>query len=329
MLREFAVRTGLPRPTIGVGGTNPQILQMIGLLNEELAELVPQYEWSQLQDIATFTTVAAQNQGDLVTLAGKNVDKIVNDTLWNGSTRIPLAGPTSQQDWTRMRVMDAASPLYSYRIRAGNLYLFPTPAAGVPITFEFINRRPVVIAETGNRKERFTLDTDTSVFPDELLIAALRWRWKREKGFVFGEEKSRYEQMRDALKQSDATKGSLSLNRPDILRCGQEWPKFLVTGVPAVPSTSIENIYWGYSADANLVDIAGELTLAQRVRTGDYLFAGAAAARYLYIALPTPYDDPFVFEGFPVVFVSNFVPGYVTYRSQFPQNGSDLTVTIP
>lgn len=218
MLQEFAVRTGLPRPVVGVAGTNPQVLQMIGLLNEELAELTTSFEWTQLQDICTFNTIAAQNQGDVETLAGRPVDKIVNDTLWNGNTRIPLAGPTSQQEWTTVRVMGLASPMFRYRIRAGSLFLFPTPAAGISITFEFMNRRGVM-AVGGGRKANFTADTDSPVFPDELMIGALRWRWKREKGLTYAEDKFRYEQIRDAYKQGDATKRTLSLNRPGGL-CG-------------------------------------------------------------------------------------------------------------
>jgi hypothetical protein len=54
---------GLPSPTVLLTATDPGTIQMVQLLNEEVAELVQRYEWQQTCYQFSFLTVAQQIQG--------------------------------------------------------------------------------------------------------------------------------------------------------------------------------------------------------------------------------------------------------------------------
>ena len=68
LLQEFTTRTGIPKPTYAVGNTDPQVLQLLALLNEVIEELMER-DWTMLTQEATFVTPAAEDQGAVTTLA--------------------------------------------------------------------------------------------------------------------------------------------------------------------------------------------------------------------------------------------------------------------
>jgi hypothetical protein len=78
-------------------------------------------------------------------------------------------------------------------------------------------------------KQYFTLDTDTFLVPEELCIAGLRWRWKKEKGFEYAEDFRSYEmQVKDAMSR-DGGKSVICLDggykdaRPGIMAPEYNW----------------------------------------------------------------------------------------------------------
>ena len=61
-------------------------------------------------------------------------------------------------------------------------------------------------------KQYFTLDTDTTLLPEDLVIQGLRWRWKKEKGLDYAEDFRTYEmQVKDAIGR-DGGKPTLHLD---------------------------------------------------------------------------------------------------------------------
>ena len=110
----------------------------------------------------------------------------------------------------------------------GCLYLYPAPAEGTILAFEYQSSAPVVDRTNPDRpvyKEYFTKDTDEFLLPETLLIKGLRWRWKEEKGLPYMEPFRNYE---DAVAHEagyDMTKPKLSLNGGDF---GEIKPAVLV-----------------------------------------------------------------------------------------------------
>lgn len=231
IVQEFATRTGIKVPNAVASSTDAQIKQVRALLHEEIEELTEGKPLQVMVKEFTFAATAVEDQGFLDTLCGEPQRAILNDILWNRTQRLPIFGPISAQDWQLQKAYGITGPLVQYRVRGDKLLFQPAPTAGHTIAGEFV-RMYAVIAAAGTvpTKETFTSDDDTSVIPDRLLIAGLRWRWKREKGLRYAEDKERYHIMVANYQMKTGTKGVLRMDggsqdvRPGIIIPPGSWP---------------------------------------------------------------------------------------------------------
>jgi hypothetical protein len=211
LVRTFCDRATLPAPNFVIGYQNAQIVQIVGLLNEVLEDLCDRWTWQDLVLESTFTTVAAEDQGAISTLAPTGFGSILNDTIYDRTLRLPIYGPISANNWQALKALPATGPFYKYRFRGNHLLINPIPSAGHTCAFEYKTLNCVNAAD-GSTKQLATLDTDTFAFPDKLLIAGLRWKWRAEKGLDYAELLRRYEELANNASGRDGTKGILSLS---------------------------------------------------------------------------------------------------------------------
>jgi hypothetical protein len=201
-------RLGLTQPTAAVTSNDPQVLQMLSLLEEEGQEQANRYPWQTLQRQATFTTVATQVQTTLAAIT-TGFDYIVNDTIWNRTLRRPVYGPRSQQDWQQDLAMNINGPFNSYRIIADAINFNPIPVAGQLCYFEYLTKfwiNGVTPAAT------FALDADTIYLDDQATILGLIWRWKAMKGLDYAQDFSKYESRIMDVMGRDAAKPKLNMD---------------------------------------------------------------------------------------------------------------------
>lgn len=106
----------------------------------------------------------------------------VPETEWNRTTRWPLLGPKSSQEWqTYKGGIVSAGPRQRYRILQDKLCINPSPPNGETLAFEYISKGWVIGAD-GTRKEKVTADTDTFVFSNSLMTTGLMAQWRAAKG---------------------------------------------------------------------------------------------------------------------------------------------------
>jgi len=203
-------RLGLNSPVAVMTATDPAVLQMLALLEEEGTEQAARYQWQNLQREATFTTVATETQGAMSTIA-PGWDYIVNDTIWNRTLRRPVYGPKSEQDWQQVKAMQLNGPFNSYRVRGDNLLFYPAPAAGQSCYFEYITTY-WISTSAGGSSATFTNDADTILLDDQLSIMGLIWRWRQAKGLDFSADYEKYEKRYMDLAGRDASKPVLNLD---------------------------------------------------------------------------------------------------------------------
>lgn len=229
IIQTVCGRTGIPKPTAVMASiTDPQLLQLVGLLEEEGNDLARRGDWEGITFEATHTTLAQEDQGAITSIATNGWRKIKNDTLWDrtDSLPVPLIGSKA---WQAMKAVANTGPRYRYRLRGGKLLVTPTPTAGHTWAFEYVSKNWILGADGTTYKQYFTLDTDTVLLPEDLLIAGLRWRWKKEKGFDYAEDFRTYEhQVKDAL-GADGGKETLCMDggsrgpRPGIFVPDGSW----------------------------------------------------------------------------------------------------------
>lgn len=229
VVTSFCERTGLPVPTSVMGTSDPQIRQVRALLEEEGNDLAARGSWQGITLEASHTTLAAEDQGAISSIASNGFRYIKNETIWDRTDQLPVLGPMDGPEWQALKAVLTTGPRYRYRIRGGKLLVNPTPAAGHSWKFEYVSQNWILGADGTTYKQLFTLDTDTILLPETLVLMGLRWRYKKEKGFDYAEDFRTYEmQVKDALGRDGGKRvlnmeGSGERPRPGIFVPDGNW----------------------------------------------------------------------------------------------------------
>jgi hypothetical protein len=188
---EFCKRTAQTIPSAIFASNDDGFVQLAGLMNEGLDDLTTRHTWGVLQQECLVTTLAAEDQGDLYTLAPGFIN-IVRNEIYDRTVNLKLNGPVSSSMWQAMKAAHMGGELIQWRVRLNHLMTYPPPAAGHILAFEYASNF-AVLAPSLTPQKYFTSDTDQLLLPERLMYAWLRWRWKAEKGFVYNEEFRLYE----------------------------------------------------------------------------------------------------------------------------------------
>jgi len=211
LIQEVTARTGLVKPVAVVGNQDKQIRQFLGLANELVEELVNGYYWQELSHTADWTSPGTKLQGELTTLAPEGFLEIRDGTFFDLTQRIQVFGPLSNTNWQARRALPATGPYYQYRVIQGELFTNPAVPAGHSLSFEYKSQKAIIAADA-SRKSSFTVDSDTCVFPDMLILAGLRWKWRQEKRLEFASDLARFNAMARQLSGADGSKSNLRMD---------------------------------------------------------------------------------------------------------------------
>lgn len=200
VVQDFFGRQNLPVPTTVYGTTDPQVLQVMKLLEEEGNDLSQRNAWQGLINEASVTTIGLDDQGAMSSLASNGFRYILNDTIWSRTRRLPVCGPLDPVKWQMLQALFVSGPYYRYRIRQNHLLVNPTPPVGESWYFEYVSYNWITDSTGAIYRNRFLADTDLIVLPGDLTLQGLRWRWLREKGMDYAELFRTYEmQVKDAM----------------------------------------------------------------------------------------------------------------------------------
>ena len=138
-------------------------------------------------------------------------DRLIDRTDWDKSQHWEMLGPETAQQWQWLKSgYISTGPRVRYRV-LGNLFqIWPAIGALHTLGFEYLSKYWIyATAATALSKETFSADTDTCIFPDRLMVLALKRAYFRAKGFdpVFDRE---YQMELDNAKANDAGSPTLS-----------------------------------------------------------------------------------------------------------------------
>jgi hypothetical protein len=197
-------------PSVVATSTDPQIIQLMSIANEEGQDLSARYPWQALQNESTFTTVAAETQGVITTLAGASFRYILNDIMWNRSLLRPVFGPLTPQDWQALKARNVTGPYNQFRIRGNSVLFIPAPVAGNTIAFEWISKNWVTL-NAGGTSATWAADADVSLLDEEIMAEGIIWRWQEFKGLAYAEQYAKYERLVNDAMGRDGGKPRLNL----------------------------------------------------------------------------------------------------------------------
>lgn len=215
VVQDFCQLKGLPSPATIFGNTDAQVLQIMQIAEEEGKDLRTRGDFNGITFEKTLTTVAAENQGDMNTLA-PGFRHFIKGTLWDRTNQEPLYSLNAQEWQYAKAVVTTGSP-YNIRVRGNKLIVNPTPTAGLTWAFEYLSNYWILAADGTTYKEGFTADTDTILLPESLIEYGLKWRWLESKGLPYQEAFSTYEaQVANYLGQDGIKRGISMVKSRDI-----------------------------------------------------------------------------------------------------------------
>jgi hypothetical protein len=182
-------------------------------------EIVNESKFNVITYEAVFTSIAAEDQGSMETLAPFGYQFAYLETFFDRTLRRPLYGPLNETQWQEIKALPNPGPFYKFRIRQDHLLLNPAPTAPLStLAFEYASSWAVKDA-SGTPKAAITADTDTFVFPDRMLKRGLAYRWKETKGLPFQSDKDAFYNLLNNYIARDKVKMRIDVSRtkqPDI-----------------------------------------------------------------------------------------------------------------
>ncbi len=140
-------------------------------------------------------------------------DRMVSDTNWDRTNHWRNVGSKTSQSWQTLQGgIISVGPRERFRIYNDRLRIFPALTAVYTLSFEYVSNFCVVATGgTEGTKALFTLDTDSSVFPNDLMLAGLKYYFLKAKKLDFGIEEADFEKIKSACKAQDVPVPAASL----------------------------------------------------------------------------------------------------------------------
>jgi len=140
IINRAAVEVGLSTVTDPVSSIDDAFVQLVTLLDSCGQELIELNQWQQfVKQYEIITQAGDTGEYDLP----DDFAYMIDQTGWDRSNDLPVAGPLSAQDWTYLEGRDlVSSTIYaSFRELDGKMNLFPQPPpVGLRVTFEYMGR---------------------------------------------------------------------------------------------------------------------------------------------------------------------------------------------
>jgi hypothetical protein len=186
--QDAAKLIGITAPDAVTSSTDTSTIQLEAVANQEGRAQVQKYRWEVLIKEGSHTTIAAESQGAMTTIA-TDFGRFSNNTLWNRTTNRRYYGPITDSEWQRILAVVSGGITNYFRIRGGNLLMHPTPTAGESVKFEYVSTDWVdTSGGTTANADKFTADSQTTVLEEELVILGVVWRFLKLKGLPYDQQ---------------------------------------------------------------------------------------------------------------------------------------------
>lgn len=180
LVSDFTDKQGLPTPTALIGVTEKSVVQYRAILLDVVADL-SERSWQQQILRKTWLSAAGQNQGTLESIFGAGYISLIPDTMWNDDRVMQIRGPVPPSVWQRLQNLPYGGPEYLYWISGNVLYVSPD-LENVENLSAMYRTKYGVLSAGGTAKERVTVDTDTLLFPDQVVRKGFEAKWRKIKG---------------------------------------------------------------------------------------------------------------------------------------------------
>tara|TARA_R110000868_G_scaffold176513_3_gene414235 strand:- start:7255 stop:8145 length:891 start_codon:yes stop_codon:yes gene_type:complete len=209
-----AVVTGIPSTTsiaaqnVVTGTTASGLAPYVEVLTVDSSTQVTLTQPVTTSGTAVSLTFAKQ---DYAMPAG--YDRMISDTNWDRANHWRNLGSKTSQEWQWLQGgVISVGPRERYRIYNNKMRIFSALTSVYTFAFEYVGNYWVVpTGGDAGTKSAFSLDTDTCVFPDDLMLAGLKFYFLKAKKLDCGVELGEFMRSLSYCKAQDVPTPSQSL----------------------------------------------------------------------------------------------------------------------
>lgn len=209
IVQRAAIQLGLGTNSDPYASNDPKWIQLCDALRSVVADLLKKNAWTNLQREVTFATASSATA---YALPSDFLD-FTNQTGWNRSSFLPMVGPLTPQESQFLKARLANVIINICFRQQGGLITFPiVPPNGTNVAFEYLSKFCVQTAAGSEPTKAYpTLSTDNVLFDPELLVAATKLHWARDRGRETSAMEDRFTELLEAAINQNAGAPSLSL----------------------------------------------------------------------------------------------------------------------
>ena len=197
-IKETGVGTS---PSTIISNTDATAVQL-NALAERAAKYLMRRNWQKMVREHTITTVATTATYALPS----DWARYISETAWDATNYWPMRGSLDPQMWTALKrgIVTIASGRKQFRVYGNLVQIIPTPdTSDESLIIEYLRNTPWTDSTGVTYRTAATADADITVFPEVLLELELIWRWKREKGLSYADERKDADDMTALLFAQD------------------------------------------------------------------------------------------------------------------------------
>lgn len=141
-------------------------------------------------------------------------DRMISDTNWDRTNHWRNMGNKTSQEWQWLQGgVISVGPRERYRIYNNQMRIFAALTTSYTFAFEYVSNFWVIPSGgTAGTKSTFTLDSDTCVFPDDLMLAGLKFYFLKAKKIDYGVELGEFTRALSYCKAQDVPTPAMSLS---------------------------------------------------------------------------------------------------------------------
>lgn len=197
-------------PAYLFSNTDDTARQLIALAKKVGTELVRDYDWQEMTRTHTFTTTATDSYA-----LPSDYERICPETFWDKSGARQIKGVASKRRWSALNAQIVSAAIdYDFRIAANRIRIFPTPAAGLTFSLEYLSKN--YCTDVGGAEQaEWAADTDLAALPEDLFIAGVKFYFMNANGIAgAGDAEADYNHIITVRQGSNVPAQDIDLSAP-------------------------------------------------------------------------------------------------------------------
>jgi hypothetical protein len=174
-------------PSAIIGNNDDVAKQIFQAAKVSITDLARNYQWQELQKEYSFSSVVDQATYNLPT----DFDRMIDNTFWNASQNWAMIGGLTPENWRILKnsLLTQAETIEYYRIKNNQIVIHRTPSVVESYAFEYISKY-IVKSSANVEQTEFLADTDIPVIDEYILRLDTTWRWLKNNGRAYADEKN-------------------------------------------------------------------------------------------------------------------------------------------